>query len=100
MPFLTYSTVETLFCSGCCRTLGSISRCTSRRLDSKRDLFCFPIGSVERKPGKAHPYSELLTLESRAAMQEVLQRVDRMLQALETRLATLESGVAVLRGQV
>ncbi|XP_010212112.1 PREDICTED: protein Mis18-alpha [Tinamus guttatus] len=97
--------VETLTCAGCSMVLGSIYRCTPKHLDYKRDMFCFSIESVESyvlgsSEKEARTDEEPITLESRAALEEAIERADTVLEALEARLAAVESSFASLRNNV
>ncbi|KAM6310014.1 protein Mis18-alpha [Aegotheles albertisi] len=91
--------VETLLCSGCSKALGSIYRCTPKHLDFKRDLFCFNVDSIDSyilgsSEKKALTDEEPLTLESRAVLEDMIQRTNNVLKALETRLTAIESKLA------
>ncbi|XP_008105814.1 protein Mis18-alpha [Anolis carolinensis] len=93
--------IQTLFCSGCKMTLGSIYRCTPRHLDYKRDLFCLNVDSLDSytlgsSEQKAEIDEEPLTLESRASLEESLGRAETILKALEQRLSVVESSFSSL----
>ncbi|XP_064326739.1 protein Mis18-alpha isoform X2 [Phalacrocorax carbo] len=76
----------------------SVSVEQERKL-SKRpgECGCYILGSSEKQ---ALIDEEPLTLESRAVLEEVLQRANTVLKALETRLSAVESRMASLHNKV
>ncbi|XP_028938487.1 protein Mis18-alpha isoform X2 [Ornithorhynchus anatinus] len=95
--------IETLFCAGCSLNLGSIFRCTPRHLDFKRDLFCLSVDAIEsyvlgssEKPAVPESDGPLLTLQSRAVLEEALERAAVVLKEMGMRLSVVESKLASL----
>nr|XP_033803355.1 protein Mis18-alpha isoform X2 [Geotrypetes seraphini]XP_033803356.1 protein Mis18-alpha isoform X2 [Geotrypetes seraphini]XP_033803357.1 protein Mis18-alpha isoform X2 [Geotrypetes seraphini] len=88
---------EELTCRGCSKIIGRIYRCTPKVLDFKRDLFCLDIDSIESYVlGSAEQQiiSEKeapISLESRAALQQEIEKIKTVLSALETNLSVTEA---------
>ncbi|XP_030058008.1 protein Mis18-alpha isoform X2 [Microcaecilia unicolor] len=88
---------EELTCNGCSKTIGRIYRCTPKVLDFKRDLFCLDIDSIESyilgstKQQIISEKEDPISLESRAALEEELEKTKTVLSVLETNLLAIEA---------
>ncbi|XP_040606290.1 protein Mis18-alpha [Mesocricetus auratus] len=89
--------LETLSCTGCSLSLGYVYRCTPRRLDYKRDLFCLSVEAIESYTlGSSEKQivpedKELFNLESRVEIEKSIKQMEDVLKALEMKLWEVES---------
>ncbi|XP_028612253.1 protein Mis18-alpha [Grammomys surdaster] len=92
--------LETLYCTGCSLSIGYVYRCTPRKLDYKRDLFCLSVEAVESYTlGSSEKQivpedKELFNLESRVETEKSIKQMEDVLTVLQTKLWELESKLA------
>ncbi|XP_055470869.1 protein Mis18-alpha [Psammomys obesus] len=89
--------LETLSCTGCSLSLGYVYRCTPKKLDYKRDLFCLSVEAIESyNLGSSEKQivsedKELFNLESRVEVEKSLKQMEDVLKALQMKLCEVES---------
>uniref|UniRef100_H3BCM9 Protein Mis18-alpha n=1 Tax=Latimeria chalumnae TaxID=7897 RepID=H3BCM9_LATCH len=83
-------TTVALSCSGCSLKLGKIYKCTPKRLDCRRGLFCFDVSAIESYilgSGQNNALSEdrkLLTFETCASVEEEVEKGGRLFSVAKT----------------
>ncbi|KAM4702243.1 protein Mis18-alpha isoform 2-T2 [Discoglossus pictus] len=92
-------TFEAVFCTGCTTTIGKVYKCTPKHLDFKRDLFCLNIDAVDSYMlGSANTqavteFEEPVTLDTRAVLEDELEKAKVVLNALQSKVAAIEATV-------